>query len=145
MILSDYWLVLYPVTTGLFIPAESLVRVLSDNELSGPSLNQDCFAAGEQFLSHICFLGCSPAIELEPQPDKAFCYVRIPAVPLAQLTGHNSKVRRKSVLLARSCIIIGNIYESEAVPEPALLALLEKSTGSAWHYTYMHVSSVTAD
>lgn len=140
MILSDKWLVLYPVGPELVVPQPQLFELLSELGLAGEALQNECFAVGEQFLSHVCFLGCSPAIELEPQPDQAFCYIRVPE-PGKLFSecwpGRELKVRRKSVLQCRTCIVIGNIYESEAVPESALLTQLEAATGGAWNYAYV--------
>jgi hypothetical protein len=37
------------------------------------------WTAGEDFLDHVMFMGCSPHIEFEPQGDDLrFCHVRIP-------------------------------------------------------------------
>lgn len=39
----------------------------------------DRWFAGEDFLEHVMFMGCSPHIEFEPQGDNLrFCHVRIP-------------------------------------------------------------------
>ena len=144
---SGKWLVLYPVVPDLIIAQHQLLELLTEIGLVGDSLDKNgtYFTTGEQFLSHICFLGCSPSIELEPLADQVFCYVRVPecGLPLSVLgTGSELKVRRKSVLSACTSIIIGNIYESEAVPEPALLAELEAATGSAWRYAYVSAAEV---
>ncbi|UCE88335.1 MAG: hypothetical protein JSW10_08210 [Pseudomonadota bacterium] len=52
--------------------------------LAGPSLpgpDPHCYAAGAHFLELLTFLGCSPAVTLEPSADapsdQAFCYLRI--------------------------------------------------------------------
>ncbi|MEZ5537444.1 MAG: hypothetical protein R3F02_17715 [Thiolinea sp.] len=151
---SGKWLVLYPVVPDLVVVQDQLIGLLTEIGLAGDLLDNSgaYFATGKQFLSHICFLGCSPAIELEPQSDQVFCYVQVPesGQPLSVLsTGNAFKVRRKSVLSARTAVIIGNIYESEAVPESALLAGLEAATGSVWRYAYVStadvVTATTAD
>lgn len=38
----------------------------------------DRWTAGEDFLEHVMFMGCSPHIEFEVQDDLRFCHVRIP-------------------------------------------------------------------
>lgn len=44
---------------------------------------------------------------------------------------------RKSAFFAKQHIIIGNIYEAEALPEQQLLSHLENTTHIAWKYAYI--------
>ena len=43
----------------------------------------------------------------------------------------------KTAFIAKSCIAIGNIYESEAIPNDQLLDALEKISQSKWKYAYI--------
>lgn len=44
---------------------------------------------------------------------------------------------RKSACFARTYITVGNIYESEAVPDDHFLMTLHKKTGFEWKYAYV--------
>lgn len=44
---------------------------------------------------------------------------------------------RKTAVFAKNYILIGNIYEAEAIPDQRLLDLLEQHTQSAWRYAYI--------
>ena len=44
---------------------------------------------------------------------------------------------RRTAFIAKSCIAIGNIYESEAIPNDQLLDALEKVSQSRWKYAYI--------
>lgn len=62
-------------------PAE-LVSVLQAAGLFGEPISDlpgERYQAGAAFLQHISFLGCSPAVEFEPQQpgDETFCHVGI--------------------------------------------------------------------
>lgn len=71
---------------------DALQRTLRDCGLVGPARScagHDFFPTGEHFLQLVSFLGCSPAIELDPPDDPAqlaadldtaaFCHVTLPA------------------------------------------------------------------
>jgi len=184
---SEFLLVLYPVDTSAIIEQKTLGNILATIEFTGEQQAPGRFLVGEKFLSLLCFMGCSPDIELEPQGDKPYLYIEIPEVSesLVFMAGSNVKTPccpnckenlntllqqidktnntshthslncvkckhpitphqlnwRKSAVFAHSMIIIGNIYESEAVPDARLLEALEKTTGSAWKYSYIRRSS----
>jgi hypothetical protein len=44
---------------------------------------------------------------------------------------------RKSACFTRSCIVIANIYEAEAIPDVQLLSRLKDETGFGWKYSYI--------
>jgi hypothetical protein len=77
-------LVIYPDDVN-FIPQnrDSIQRALSAIEFTGSTLPSDDdsmrFLIGEQFLNFVTFLGCSPAIEIEPPEDGSedFCHIHI--------------------------------------------------------------------
>lgn len=60
---------------------EALVRLLAGVELIGSPLagtGDRRWQVGERFLDHVCFLGCSPSLELAPRSDgRPFCHVRL--------------------------------------------------------------------
>lgn len=131
MELSAYRLLLYPVQES----SVDIEPILEQQGLLGNRLVESVFQVGECFLDHICFLGCSPDIELEPQTNKAFCYVQLP-VPGETTTFHPI---RKPILNLHQWIVIGNIHESEAVPDAALLEALEAASGHRWKFAYLKV------
>lgn len=183
---SQNRLILFPVDPDFAADHESLVSLLREHAVLGDEIELHYYEIGEQFLSLICFLGCSPFIELAPQHEQAFCYVHVPDTELrprfiagknvkvprclscktsltdlpAQLLSESANVNgdvlaeracpacgeafnpaqrnwRKSAVFTRSCVVIGNIHESEAVPDAALLDALQVATGIAWHYAYV--------
>jgi len=146
---------------------------------------QTHFRPGEEFITLITFLGCSPVISLgEPgKTGEEFCHIGIEG-PLEQprfIAGDNIKIPRcphcghrfdpwgpliedweqnagkqqwacpecgntisAPQLRWRKCagfghffIKIWGIFESEAVPNPNLLSVLEKHTGSPWQHFYV--------
>ncbi|MBJ6610708.1 MAG: hypothetical protein JG718_10145 [Candidatus Thiothrix moscowensis] len=126
---SAYCLLLYPQaeTAGSVVPALQAAGML------GAMLDEGVFAVGEQFLQHICFLGCSPDIELEPHPVNPFCYVRVP-VDDAEMA---FRPIRKPLLRVRQWVLIGNVHEAEAVPDAALLDVLAAASGCRWKFAYL--------
>ena len=188
---AEYRLYLYPVEHNKSIPASALKAALQTLEfISDPlegdseSNNADRYRVGEAFLSLICFMGCSPNIEIEPQENSPFCYVEIAqeSTETHFVAGHNvkqancphcknpqpklakslletnqqslltqecsvcaksidpSKINwRKSAFIARSWVLIGNIYESEAVPDEKLLFALQQESGCEWEYAYVRM------
>lgn len=129
MQLSAYALLLYPVSeTDL-----DLFPVLQAQEFVGDALENGVYAVGEQFLQQICFLGCSPDIELEPHADKAFCYVRI---PVGNETTEFQPIRKPQLKL-RQWVMVGNVHEAEAVPDAELLNALESASGCRWKFAYL--------
>lgn len=130
---SDHQLVLFPVQTeGVVIAAMQLERCLRGLDLLGEALGEGRYAVGEAFLDLLCFLGCSPDIELVPHADKPFCYLQLPQ----DETLVNFNCIRKPVLSVATWVIIGNIHEAEAVPDAALLNALEAASGCRWKYAY---------
>jgi hypothetical protein len=129
MQLSGYRLVLYPVQAS----TADVRPVLQALALLGASLAEGIFATGEQFLDHVCFLGCSPDIELEAQTDKPFCYIRLPT------TGETVTFQpiRKPPLCLQQWVVVGNIHEAEAIPDAALLTALETASACRWKFAYL--------
>lgn len=84
-------LVIYPVETN-YAPddIQVLVQALAEIEFIGeqfipPGQDQDNqlrYLVGQQFLKYMTFLGCSPAIEIEPQENGSedFCHIVISPV-----------------------------------------------------------------
>lgn len=179
---SPFQLIIHPVSPDSFTGVETLTKTLESVEFIGSAETQNRYLVGEQFLSHLTFLGCSPDIELYPQDDKPYCYIQITETEKAPVfcAGINIKLPRckacknelsrlpsilqqgiaseitchhcnepidpfslnwrKSACIARNKIIIGNIYESEAVPDERLLTALQKETGYNWKYCYIRTS-----
>lgn len=77
MIEAHSYLYLYPKTPTYRVNHSTLIHTLTEHAFLGEALSSTRYAVGEQFLSYVTFLGCSPDIELSPQPDKAFCYIDI--------------------------------------------------------------------
>ncbi|MCK5895852.1 MAG: hypothetical protein KAG20_03540 [Cocleimonas sp.] len=183
---AEYRLYLYPTNATLNISTEILKNALQNIAFIDEVLPSDTgyrYKVGDDFLSLICFMGCSPAIEMEPQVDRPFCYVEIskPLDHCVLIAGHNvRKINcpqcktgqpqlvdtllsypntlfqqscdvchtlinpthinwRKSAFVANTWIILGNIYESEAVPDEKLLAALEQVTHCEWKYAYVRM------
>ena len=188
---AEYRLYLYPVDINKNINPEKLALTLQNiefiaeplgDELSG---NESCrYEVGEEFLSLICFMGCSPNIEMEPQENSPFCYVETPKYSGAMrfIAGDNvKKVNcphckkgqanlaasllqceegalfsqqctvckefidpttlnwRRSAFIAKNWVLLGNIYESEAVPDEKLLSALGQESGCEWKYAYVRM------
>lgn len=184
---AEFKLYLCPVDPELKSSAASLLDCLRSLEFIDDEINAEKgnnvkrYKAGDEFLSLICFMGCSPNIELEPQADSPYCYVEIPEqAELQFFSGVHTKVVncpeckkpqpelvqrlndidcesmrrqtctlcgqhinlekinwRKSAFAASSWILIGNIYEAEAVPDEKLLVALQQVTGCEWKYAYI--------
>lgn len=185
---SQNRLILFPSQSDYAVDQQQLVTFLREQHLLGSEIEPQYYEIGEQFLSLICFLGCSPFIELAPQHKQTFCYVQLPETEEQPrfIAGKNVKVPRclsckavfselpaqlnsllgdvddkcdvlaertcpacgetfypakrnwrKSAVFARTVIVIGNIYESEAVPDATLMDALQASTGVAWQYAYI--------
>ncbi len=163
----------YPMETNSSGDLLSLKVLLKKINLLGDKLSEMHYAVGDNFLSHLTFMGCSPNIELEPQPDKAYCYIELESHKHSQfVAGINLKKARctlckgellsvteqavcphchkklelekinwrKSAFVAKIWITIGNIYELEAIPNDALLDILEKQTGVNWKFAYIRQS-----
>jgi hypothetical protein len=81
---------------------------------------------------------CRSAIKTIPKPDDG-----ILRCPYCDFLIEVSKLNwRKSALLANSCIVIGNIYELEAVPNDELLLSLENLTSIKWKAAYIREKEV---
>jgi hypothetical protein len=129
---STHQLVLFPVTSAGVNATEYLEPCLRALGLLGEDLGAGRFAVGEDFLALVCFLGCSPDIELAPQADKPFCYIQLPC----STARVDFQLIRKPLVQVCEWVIIGNIHEAEAVPEAALLSALEAASGCLWKYAY---------
>ena len=145
---------------------KTLALLLKDLKLIDKKLSSKRYATGDDFLSLLTFMGCSPDIALEPQNDKPYCYVEINSLDLPQfISGKNTQYPpcphckeklespkckschttidftklnwRKSAFVSRSWITIGNIYELEAIPSDQLLNALKNKTGVRWKPAYI--------
>ena len=182
---SPQQLILFPRDPFVVCGEADILGFLHEQRLIGDLIEADYYEIGDGFLSVVCFLGCSPAIELTPTTEQAFCYVHLP-VPTAApifISGKNVKVPkcpscqqiladlpaqlrqvedvlaeqvcaacgknfqplqrnwRKSAVFARRQIVLGNIYEAEAVPDAAFMQALQQATHTAWQYAYINTSS----
>jgi len=170
----------------------ALISALKDIELIGETFEyegKEHYQPGEEFISLITFLGCSPVISLgEPgKTGEEFSHIAFEG-PLEQprfIAGNNIKIPRcphcghrfdpwrpviedweqspatqewpcpecgnmisapqlrwrKCAGFGRFFIKIWGIFESEAVPNPNLLSLLEKHTGTPWvHFYVRHIN-----
>lgn len=129
---SNHQLVLYPAQPDNGLAKERLAACLQALGLLGIALGEGRYATGDAFLSLVCFLGCSPDIELEPQVGKPFCYVQLPQSDAPA----TFQLIRKPVVSTASWVVIGNIHEAEAVPDTALFEALEAASGCCWKYAY---------
>ncbi len=163
---SEFKLCLYPDDPQYKFDKEKLQSELQHFKLIGDKLSPLRYAIGDNFLSLITFMGCSPNIELEPQDDKPYCYIELETYEQPQfISGKNTQYPpcpqckeklnaqlcsncnrtldvtkpnwRKSAFLASSWISIGNIYELEAIPNDQLLSALESETGVKWKPAYI--------
>ena len=96
---TEFKLMLYPVDSALDINLDTLKKHLNNLGLLGEALEEllgdEHYAVGDNFLSQFTFMGCSPDIELEPNPDKPFCYITLNHVLQAQfVSGSNLKKTR---------------------------------------------------
>jgi hypothetical protein len=171
-------------TDPAWLPPDShgLTRLLSNLGLIGASLEGPAalrWRVGERFLDHVCFLGCSPSLELEPTADgKPFCHVRLhleqgpprlvrgdlrrpprcptcrtpqPEPPIGPKTpawtcptcgaelGPADLDWGRSAGVARSFVIVANVFPYEAVPSAELMQALADDTGIDWRYFYAPV------
>jgi len=167
---SEFKLYIYPDEINYQSDITALSALLNEIKVIGQELSKKRYATGDEFLSFLTFMGCSPNIELEPQNEKPFCYIEIDSFnkPLF-ITGKNTKYPncphckkqlkalnclqcnkqislnklnwRKSAFIASSWICFGNIYELEAIPNDELLRILEQETGLKWKYAYIRQTS----
>ncbi|MCK5917713.1 MAG: hypothetical protein KAG34_04780 [Cocleimonas sp.] len=182
---AEYRLYLYPMDANKQIADNALKTALQNIEFISERLesSNNRYKVGEEFLSLICFMGCSPNIEIEPQENSPYCYVEIakesaekhfiaglnvkkancphcknPQLKLVQNLLESQQALstqqcsacteyidpsnvnwRRSAFIAKSWVLIGNIYESEAVPDEKLLSALKQSTGCDWAYAYVRM------
>ncbi len=163
---SEFKLCLYPDDPQYKFDKEKLQAVLQNLKFIGDALSSKRYSTGNEFLSLLTFMGCSPNIELEPQNDKPYCYIEIEAYEQPQfISGKNTKYPpcpqckeklnsqvcsncnttldltkpnwRKSAFIASSWVCIGNIYELEAIPSDQLLNTLESETSVRWKPAYI--------
>lgn len=171
------------------IPADSaaLIEALRDAGFIAeafPFGREEHYRPGEEFITLVTFLGCSPVISLG-EPGKTgdeFCHIAFDGpyesarfvggdnlkIPRCPGCGHRfeswqelidawqsqpdttfdcpdcgrnlnaAELRwRKCAGFGRFFIKVWGIFESEAVPNPNLLSILEKSTGSPWQHFYV--------
>lgn len=163
---SEFKLYLYPEDPQFKINQQNVILLLHKLEFTGSKLSSIRYSTGNNFVSLLTFLGCSPNIELESQDDKPYCYIEIETSQKTQfVSGENTKFPscphckkplkntlcsrcdkkidptklnwRKSAFVASSWITIGNIYELEAVPNDQLLSALKNETGVCWKPAYI--------
>jgi hypothetical protein len=90
------------------------------------------FIAGRNTSKASC-PNCKTAIDRIPKPIETQLNC-----PSCELEIELAKLNwRKSAFIAKSWIVIGNIYEFEAVPNDELLIALEKTTGVKWKSAYI--------
>jgi hypothetical protein len=139
-------LLLHPADPGTAaVPEDRLAQELQAIGLIAgrKSLENAVFyPVGEHFLQLVTFLGCSPAIELDPPDDPQelesasatgrFCHIFID-------TGERLRFRGDSQTagFSRTFLEIRGIYPAEAVPGPALLETLAALTGNSWTSIYL--------
>jgi DNA-directed RNA polymerase subunit RPC12/RpoP len=88
-------LVLHPIDRLLTISQQDLIAFAKEKGLIGEAETESRFQVGERFLSLLCFMGCSPNIELYPQSDgSAYCYIEIPEPTDKVLVSQRPKVPR---------------------------------------------------
>ncbi len=171
---SPFKLYLYPENRQTRIEHTSILKTLKDLDFINTKIAEKRYATGDNFVTLLTFMGCSPNIELEPQEDKPYCYIEInvdekekfysgiiikaavcpecktkithisnPTDEKTHCPDCNSEFQtnvlnwRRTAFIAQSCIAIGNIYESEAIPNDQLLDALEKISQSRWKYAYI--------
>ena len=100
MYTSKFQLYLFPEKADNTISPLHLLEILKKIQFVGEaqsSINTNQrFLSGDKFLSHLCFLGCSPDIEFSPHADKPYIYIEIPTptdTPLF-ISGINLKVAK---------------------------------------------------
>lgn len=95
MYIAREQLVLYLTDKDKLIAAADLIRFCQEQALIGPQEAEHRFQVGERFLSLLCFMGCSPHIELYPQAnDGAYCYIDIPEPTNHVLISQTPKIPR---------------------------------------------------
>lgn len=163
---SEFKLYLYPEKLQHKIDINYLEVLLKDLKFIANKLSEKRHATGDEFLSLLTFMGCSPNVELEPQNDKPYCYIEFESQKQPRfISGKNTQYPpcphckeklysqlcsncnetldvtkfnwRKSAFIASSWICIANIYELEAIPSDQLLDALEAKTGVKWRPAYI--------
>jgi len=95
MYIAREQLVLYPEDKDKAIAASDLIDFCQEQGLIGQQESDYRFQVGERFLSQLCFMGCSPNIELYPQAnDGAYCYIDIPEPTDKVLISQTPKIPR---------------------------------------------------
>ncbi|KAG1707785.1 hypothetical protein GQR58_003432 [Nymphon striatum] len=74
---AEFRLYLYPEDPVFIADLVALRSLLSDLKFIDKNLEKNRYSTGDNFVSLLTFMGCSPNIELEPQEDKPFCYIEI--------------------------------------------------------------------
>ena len=89
---SPFKLYLYPDNSDNHIDEKKIASLLEKKQLIGNTIAKGRYAAGNEFLSLLTFMGCSPDIEIEPQHDKPFCYIEISNTKITHfIAGKNTK------------------------------------------------------
>ncbi len=89
---SPFKLHLYPEKPDYSFDNESLISCLKNIKFIDSEISESRFTTGDELVSLLTFMGCSPNIELEPQDDKPYCYIEIENYETIQLkAGKNLK------------------------------------------------------
>jgi hypothetical protein len=71
-------LIFFPVNNKQFFKAEALLNTLIENAfINATSHGENHYLCGDNFLSLITFLGCSPNINLTPIEGETHCFISI--------------------------------------------------------------------
>lgn len=74
---AEFKLMLYPNDASYKANMIELKGLLAEIGFIDKEISDKKITVGDNFLSLLTFMGCSPNIELEPQEDKPFCYIEI--------------------------------------------------------------------
>lgn len=164
---AEFKLYLYPDNPEYKTDKKSLLSILKKLDFIHQELPNNRFATGDQFVSLLTFMGCSPNIELEPQKDSPYCYIEVESnknprfisganlkksrctyckkditepnlCPHCQQTLEPQNINwRKTAFFASCWVSIANIYELEAIPNDQFLDTLKNETGVKWKPAYI--------
>ena len=89
---SEFKLAIYSDNPDYRVDLNELETLLKKLALIGAPLSKNRYTTGDNFLSLLTFLGCSPNIELEPLDDQPYCYIEIESHAKPQfISGKNTK------------------------------------------------------
>jgi len=123
MFISKFQLHLFPVNPKLTITHNELVNLLTKigfmGETEKKSKGKSRYLSGERFLSHLCFLGCSPDVEFLPNGDAPYIYIEIPEATRTPqfISGINVKVPRCSACKKELSQLPHSLSKSSSIQE----------------------------